>query len=223
MRSATTILLAGSLILTNGCSSSNTNETPQNAAATSTASSSATPESAASTGTSSTTPATAKMKISACSLLTTAEIKAVQGEALKEAKGSERASGNFLTSICYYELPTSSNSISLSLTESDTDKRGGQSVKQFWETTFGRGEEENKKDRAEKKAEPRGEEEEEGAPLTPVRGIGEEAFWSGSRVGGALYVLKGDHYIRISIGGKGNNEAKLERSKKLAQKALKRL
>ena len=221
MRSATTILFAGSLILTAGCSSSNTSQTPQNAAATSTASSSATPESAASTGTSSTMPATAKMKISACSLLTSAEIKTVQGEALKEAKASERSSGNFLTSICYYELPTSSNSISLSLTESDPDKRGGQTVKQYWETTFGR--DENKKERGEKKAEARGEEEEEGAPMRPVPGIGDEAFWSGSRVGGALYVMKGDHYIRISIGGKGDNEAKMEKSKKLAQKALKRL
>ena len=44
-----------------------------------------------------------------------------------------------------------------------------------------------------------------------------------SRVGGALYVLKGESYIRISVGGAGDQAQKLEKSKTLAAFVLKRL
>ena len=67
--------------------------------------------------------------------------------------------------------------------------------------------------------------EEEHAPPKKISGVGDEAFWFGSRVGGALYVLKGekDLFIRISVGGADNEETKINKSKALAQKALKRL
>jgi hypothetical protein len=66
---------------------------------------------------------------------------------------------------------------------------------------------------------------EEGEEKEPVKvdGIGDEAFWTGTRVGGALYVLKGNSYIRISVGGAGDQAAKIEKSKALAASALKRL
>jgi hypothetical protein len=164
-------------------------------------------------------PAT-KGKLDACTLLTSDEIKSVQGEAVKETKLSERTTGDFVTTQCYYELPTSSNSISLSLIASSSEKPGG--VKEYWETNFGK--DERKKDRdEEKKPQAQTGGEEESAPMAPVRGLGDEAFWSASRVGGALYVLKRDRYIRISVGGKSDAEAKLNKSKTLAQKALRRL
>jgi hypothetical protein len=53
--------------------------------------------------------------------------------------------------------------------------------------------------------------------------VGEKAFWSGNRFGGALYVLKGDVFIRISVGGPDKEETKIEKSKRLAEKALGRL
>jgi hypothetical protein len=53
--------------------------------------------------------------------------------------------------------------------------------------------------------------------------VGEEAFWTGTRVGGALYVLKGNVYIRISVGGPGDQNAKMEKSKTLAEKVVGRL
>jgi hypothetical protein len=34
-----------------------------------------------------------------------------------------------------------------------------------------------------------------------VRGVGDEAFWNGSSLGGGLFVLKGDVYVRLSVGG----------------------
>src|SRR5216684_2496829 len=161
-------------------------------------------------------------------ILTSAEIEAVQGEPIKETKLSDQMSGEFVVTQCYYALPTLSNSISLTLTERSPEKSGGQSVKEFWESTFGKderkSEQERKKDRDKEKNKTRAQgEEEESAPLEPVRGVGDEAFWSASRIGGALYVLKRDRYIRISVGGKGDAEAKLRKAKKLAQKALGRL
>jgi hypothetical protein len=45
----------------------------------------------------------------------------------------------------------------------------------------------------------------------------------GSRIGGALYVLKGNAYLRISIGGPSDQADKIKKSKTLAQKALARL
>src|SRR5437870_5657463 len=44
-----------------------------------------------------------------------------------------------------------------------------------------------------------------------------------NRFGGALYVLKKDSLIRISVGGLENEETKINKSKALAQKALQRL
>jgi hypothetical protein len=230
MRPAATILFICFFILTSGCSKPATNQAPQPSSETASSAASNAPSLNA---TPSTAPV-AKAKFDACSLLTSAEIQAVQGEAVQETKPSDQMSGDFVVSQCYYALPTLANSISLTLTERNPDKSGGQSVKEFWENTFGKeerkSEPERRKDRDKEKEKPRAQpdsrsvgEEEESAPPEPVHGLGDEAFWSASRIGGALYVLKSDRYIRISVGGKGNAEAKLKKAKTLAQKALRRL
>ncbi len=64
------------------------------------------------------------------------------------------------------------------------------------------------------------EDEKEPAPQR-VSGVGDEAFWLASHVGGTLYVLKGSDYLRISLGGAGKD--KIAKSKALAQKVLTRL
>src|SRR4029077_1788507 len=79
-----------------------------------------------------TSPATASTtKVDACTLLTSDEVKAVQGEPVKERKPSERVSGDFIVTQCYYELPTTSNSISLTLTANNPGLKG-QSVNEYW-------------------------------------------------------------------------------------------
>src|SRR5436305_161396 len=60
-------------------------------------------------------------------------------------------------------------------------------------------------------------------PPKKVEGVGEEAYWSGNRFGGALYVLKKETIVRVSVGGPGDEEKKLSRSKALAEKVLGRL
>jgi hypothetical protein len=160
-----------------------------------------------------TTIASSKGKIDACALLTSKEIESVQGEPLKDTKASGNSAGEFAVSQCYFALPTSANSISLAVTQKG-DGSDARDPKQFWKETF-HGEKDKEKGRA-------GEEEKSTAP-EKIEGVGDEAFWLGNRVGGELYVLKGNSFIRISVGGAGDKAAKIDKSKKLAQMVLKRL
>ena len=177
--------------------------------------------------------ATTRGKIDACALLTSQEIRSVQGEPLKETKASGSAEKGFSISQCFFTLPTFNNSISLVVTQKG-DGADGRDPKEFWEATFDRaseGEREKERDRkSEKEREKekardknREEEEEEAVPPQKIAGVGDEAFWTGSRVGGALYVLKGSSYLRVSVGGAGNQQSKINKSKALARLALKRL
>ncbi|HBB88996.1 MAG TPA: hypothetical protein DC047_15430 [Blastocatellia bacterium] len=165
-------------------------------------------------------------------MLESKEIQTVQGEAVKETKLSGQAGGGFQISQCFFTLPRFSNSISL-LVAQKGEGADAKDPKDFWRETFQKGsagekERERERDRKnrdkDKKAGGRSEEEgEEGTPPLKVTGIGDDAYWVGSRVGGALYVLKGNAYLRISIGGPGDQTSKINKSKALAQKALARL
>jgi hypothetical protein len=175
-----------------------------------------------------------KARVDVCTLLTADDLKNVQGEKFKEAQRSDRRDGAFIIAQCYYSLPTTSNSVVLNVTTPGDGQAAG-NPKQFWEDTFGKDEakggdrnkeREREKERAQaKKDKPKegGAEEEEGAAPEKVNGLGDEAFWIASRVGGALYVLKKDVFFRISVGGAGDEKAKLKKSKTLAQQVLKRI
>ena len=144
----------------------------------------------------------------ACRLLTTDEIQAIQGEPFKSTKATEHTVAGLLASQCYFELPTTVNSVVLTVTRK---AEGGRDPSESWREIFHREPSASKKEEGEEKE-----------PLK-VEGIGDEAFWTGTRVGGALYVLKANTYFRISIGGAGDQTQKIENSKKLAESVLKRL
>lgn len=150
----------------------------------------------------------------ACALLTAAEIEAVQREKVKETKLSGSNEGGFSVSHCFFTLPTFTNSISLQITQR-ADGPNARDPKTFWRDTFHR----------EHKFEEEREQEGEGDSAPPIKlsGIGDEAFWMGTRVGGALYVLKGNSYVRVSVGGSGEESDKIRRSKQLAQKVAAKL
>jgi hypothetical protein len=154
-----------------------------------------------------------KGKIDACALLTSKEIESVQGEPTKETKPSGKSGGGFSVSQCYFTLPTSSNSISLTVMQK-ADGSDARDPKQYWEEMFHRASDNEKGRESER---------EKAAAPEKISGIGDEAFWTGNRVGGDLYVLKGNSYIRISVGGPGDQAAKIKKSKDLAQMVLKRL
>ena len=140
----------------------------------------------------------------ACDVLTTADIAAVQGEELANAKHSVRGT----TSQCFYQVPSIVNSISVDLI------REG---REYWNEHF------ESAEREEREAREKEEEGEEEHPPKKVRGVGNEAFWVGGPLTGSLYVRKGDAVLRVSVGGKGSDEEKMEKSKALAKKALKRM
>jgi hypothetical protein len=171
--------------------------------------------------------AAVKAKVDVCGLLSSADLKEVQGEAFSEAQSSDSRNGDFIVAQCYYALPTTSNSVVLNVTTA-SEGQGTHSPKAFWEDTFGREEKggrdkEKERDRASRDQPKGGEEEQEGAPPEKVNGLGDEAFWIASRVGGALYVLKKDQFFRVSVGGAGDERTKLKKSKTLAQQVLKRI
>lgn len=150
----------------------------------------------------------------ACHVLTKRDVAAVQGEAWSETKLTSRGE----VSQCFYRLPAFVNSISV-----DVIRDG----KEFWEERFMREEDEEHERESRSlhavRAAREEEEEEEARPPRRIAGIGDEAFWAGSRIAGSLYVRKGDSVLRVSVGGKGTEEEKIARSKKLAARALRRL
>ena len=151
-------------------------------------------------------------RIDACSLLTSGDIQAVQGEPIQETKPSSPADGSFAISQCYIAVATASNSVVLTVTQPAAGS-GARNPKDYWQETFHPSPKEAEKE----------EEGEKKSPPMKIEGVGDEAFWSGNAVGGALYAIKGDSFIRISVGGAGDTNAKLEKSKKLAEIVLKRL
>ncbi|MDQ6625937.1 MAG: hypothetical protein M3Y69_07345 [Verrucomicrobiota bacterium] len=147
-------------------------------------------------------------QIDACSLLTSGEIETLQGEALKETIPSAPGGDLYTVAQCYFTLPNNVNSIVLTVTQRGKGPTA-KDPREYWEQTFGeKGE----------KHEP-GEEGEKRRPPLKVEGLGDEAFWLANAVGGALYVLKDNMYLRVSTGGTDE----LERSKRIAQTVLPKL
>jgi len=153
----------------------------------------------------------ASAPLDACSLLTSDEIKAIQGEAVESSKSSSPSAGELSSSQCFFALPTFTHSISLQVVQKGTSP-GDPDAKQTWNKLFPPDElEERQTEGGKKKIPPR-----------KIPDLGEAALWTGGPAGG-LYVLQGRHYIRISVGGADDEETKIRKSTALAQLVLKRL
>src|SRR6266404_5447493 len=173
--------------------------------------------------TSGSTPASKRSKIEACSLITNNEAQEIQGSPIKDAKGSDQSDGSFRIAQCFYTAETFNKSISLAVTQSNPDSASARNPKDFWKETFGRygGEAKEEKGDEEKKESLREQEEERERSVPPkkVEGVGDAAYWTANRMGGALYILKNDVIIRVSVGGPDKEEAMICRCKALAEKA----
>jgi hypothetical protein len=166
--------------------------------------------------------ASAKETVDVCKLLSNEEIEAVQGEPLKETKASAQPSGGMLMSQCVFHTATSAKSVNVALATPNPAGNSGLMPRKFWQRQFHFTEvKENEIRAADKDLEP--EPEEEGTKARPIAGPGEEAYWVGNAVAGALYVLQGDVFLRISVGGVREESARIEKSKALARAAMKRL
>ena len=146
-----------------------------------------------------------------CRLLTDAEVRAVQGHAPTQKIPSEQPAGSFRFTQCFYRTAELSSSVSVALGIPVTDsKRSG--PRDYWQAQFKREEREGREESDEKKQEPR-----------RLAGLGDEAFWVGDPVTGALYVLRGEVFLRVSVGGSPDQSQKIKRARTLAIYALKRL
>jgi hypothetical protein len=151
-------------------------------------------------------PAHAAGTVDACVLLEDAAVEAALGAPVKERKPGTQSAGPLLTSQCF--LATSSTkSVSVALTRGSTDGRSALTAREYWRRQFHGSERENEDDRR----------------ARPIAGIGDEAYWTGNRFAGALYVLIGDAFLRISVGGIRDENGRIEASETLARAALKGL
>ena len=159
-----------------------------------------------------------KPKLNACAMLTSQEIESIQAETLKETRLNESSADGLNVSQCFFTLPTFTKSISLVISQR-ADGPGAHDPRQIWRETFDR----DKKPPKDRNRERDREEGEESRPPQKISGIGDEAFWMTSPAAGILYVLKGSTYIRISIGGREDQQTKIRKSTALARKVIDRL
>ncbi|HEV2718267.1 MAG TPA: hypothetical protein VGU64_23580 [Terriglobales bacterium] len=149
-------------------------------------------------------------------MITLGDIQTVQAAPFKEAKSSARSDAGFRVSQCFYTATEFSKSVNLALVQRDPEHPSTRSPRDFWKEKFDPYQNEEPKTK-------RGDENEQGPAPKKIEGLGDNAYWVSNRFGGTLYVLKGDAFISIGVGGTDDQETKLKKSKALAEKALQRL
>jgi hypothetical protein len=183
----------------------------------------------------------------ACALLSGSDIQVVQGEAVSDSQGSTHSNGAFVTTQCFYRLPTFNKSVSLEIMRPAAGGEPARAVAEFWERRFHQPHEakseqeaeremeraragnrkqqreEGERERDRDRDEEREREEAKGAQPKPVSDIGDEAFWTGNQINASLYVRGSNVIIRLSIGGPDEQSVKIQKAKTLAEQVLKRL
>jgi hypothetical protein len=185
-------------------------------------------------------------------MLSSEDVREVQGEAPQDAQGSEHLVGGLSMSQCFYRLPTFSKSVNVEVIRVEEGTEGA-ALKRFWRERFHpeaiearerereRAEErerelerelerEKERERASGQVRQGGHdekeregEEEESRPQR-VKGLGEEAYWSGNQITSALSVLtRKNAIVRVSLGGPESRDEKIKKASALARKLLKQL
>lgn len=142
-----------------------------------------------------------------CLLLSDEDVRVLQGHPVLQRVPSAQPARRFRVAQCVYRTPELTHSVSVAVTSPLTAGAPG-TVRAYWKERFS----------PDAVAVPGKRD-----PPRPVAGIGDDAFWVGDRVTGALYVLKGDVFVRISVGGVREEAPRLERTKALASRAVERL
>src|SRR5881275_1751897 len=140
----------------------------------------------------------------ACSLLSKEDVESVQKLPVNEMKSSEHLDGTFRISQCLYTAAEFSKSVNLALIQRDPNQHGARSPKDFWKEKFDPYENEEPRTNTHN-------ENEEGPAPKKIVGLGEEAYWVANRFGGILYVLKGDAFISVGLGGTDDDATKLKK------------
>jgi hypothetical protein len=160
----------------------------------------------------------------ACGLLADADVRTVLGVTVTERQPGTQEARGLLLSQCYLGTGTPR---SVSIAVAGNAVSGGKTVtpRAFWRDQFhGRAEHAAERTGETRETARNGEprEQERETEARPIAGIGDEAFWSGTRVAGALYVLRGNTFVRVSVGGIADEQERIEKSRQLAISALAR-
>lgn len=170
-------------------------------------------------------PALAGRKVGVCALLASKEIQAVQGEPVKKTRSTLQVAGGMNLLQCVFHTPTAAKSVSLEVATVNHSNSSATTPRRFWRDQF------HAFDLGEKQL-PIDAKSANGLMIEPqneqrkprrIGGVGEEAYWVGNPVTGILYVLQGDVFLRLSVGGIREESARLEKSKALARAAIRRL
>jgi len=129
----------------------------------------------------------------ACALLSDADVQAAVGEHVTARTPAAPPSGGLLMNQC--QLVTSgTHGVSLGIASG---------AREYWRQQF-----HAQRDKR---------------PPRAVDGIGDEAYWTGGAMAGALYALAGDRFIRVSVGGYRTEAERVEKSTMLARAVLQHL
>ena len=139
-----------------------------------------------------------------------------------ETKASTQPSGGMLMTQCVFHTTTLAKSVHVALATPERAGNLGLAPREFWQRQFHSTDAKEEESRVAGKEAPAGREEEE-SKARAIGGIGEEAYWVGGPMVGALYVLKGKTFLRISVGGVREESERIKKSITLARLALKRL
>ncbi len=159
-------------------------------------------------------------KLNNCSLITREEVEAIQKEPVKEIKSNSQTFDNRLITQCFYQLTTYAKSISVQVTQASPKQPEKANLLGFWKGIFHSGaviKNENSKTEENKINEKRSN------VVVRVFNLGDEAFLAGNQITLALYVLKKNNIIRISIGGAEKEQIRIQKMKILAGKLINRL
>lgn len=143
----------------------------------------------------------------ACHLLSDDDVRRLHGQTVSERVPSAPPARRFHVSQCVYRTGDLVQSVSVAVTAPRAAAPAG-SVRAYWRERF------SPPPAAASRAKD---------PPRPVAGLGDAAFWVGDRLSGALYVLTDDVFVRVSVGGIGEEGPRLERTKALAARVVERL
>jgi hypothetical protein len=166
-----------------------------------------------------------QLNTDACGLITREEIQQVQGSPVKQMKGTGTSDGRVRALQCYYSTEPPNRSVILMVTQDDLEAKDEKGSRELWQQIFakyhrGKNKEMEEKDLAVPETD---EEQEHKVEVKEIEGTGEQAFWVSSRVAALLYVRKNGSYFCVTVFGPDPEEARLNRARTLAQKALGRL
>ena len=110
-------------------------------------------------------------------------------------------------------------SVSVLLATPDPGKPSTSGPREFWKQRFHPMEEKKEKQGKAKKVRNK----RKGTSKSPAPSPAWAKKPAGCAITGALYVLKGDAFLRISVGGEKDESVRIKKAKTLAEEALKRL